>query len=171
MLVFVTISNNTGLPDSGSAAHTDGIHNLGDVTSQLTIHANGNGSENCNAHITSAGNNIDTANSCGLNSAGDKTNTAPMIGVLADNGGLTDTHAILDGSPAIDAGGANCPMNNDQRGQPRPPGQRLRHRRLRIDVHRPHTGAYSPSPRRSQLPAQRRRATSTATTTWTRSTV
>jgi hypothetical protein len=43
---------------------------------------------------------------------------------LANNGGNSQTHALLDGSPAIDAGdNAACaapPVNNvDQRGQPR----------------------------------------------------
>ena len=31
-------------------------------------------------------------------------NTAPMLGPLQDNGGPTFTHALLPGSPAIDAG-------------------------------------------------------------------
>jgi hypothetical protein len=44
--------------------------------------------------------------------------TDPMLGPLADNGGRTQTHALLAGSPAIDAGElgiANPPMF-DQRG-------------------------------------------------------
>jgi predicted outer membrane repeat protein len=44
----------------------------------------------------------------------------PLLGPLADNGGLTLTHALGPGSPAIDAGDpANCP-DTDQRGFPRP---------------------------------------------------
>jgi hypothetical protein len=44
---------------------------------------------------------------------------------LAYNGGPTQTHALLPGSPAIDAGGPDCldttgaPLPTDQRGQPR----------------------------------------------------
>jgi CSLREA domain-containing protein len=38
----------------------------------------------------------------------------PLLGPLANNGGPTNTHALLAGSPAID-GGANCP-STDQRG-------------------------------------------------------
>ena len=46
----------------------------------------------------------------------------PKIGPLADNGGLTRTHALLAGSPAIDAASsANCPPV-DQRGVSRPQG-------------------------------------------------
>ena len=47
----------------------------------------------------------------------------PLLGPLADNGGHTFTHALLPGSPAIDAGDPsfdpnafNPPLVNDQRG-------------------------------------------------------
>jgi hypothetical protein len=44
----------------------------------------------------------------------------PILGELEDNGGFTLTHALLAGSPAIDAGDpTNCPQV-DQRGVPRP---------------------------------------------------
>ena len=42
----------------------------------------------------------------------------PVLGELADNGGLTQTHALLVGSPAIDSG--NTTLTTDQRGLPRP---------------------------------------------------
>lgn len=52
---------------------------------------------------------------------GTKTNPIdPLLGPLEDNGGPTDTHALLIGSPAIDRGDtANCPAM-DQRGALRP---------------------------------------------------
>jgi hypothetical protein len=40
----------------------------------------------------------------------------PMLGPLADNGGRTRTHALLDGSPAIDAGNNAHNFLYDQRG-------------------------------------------------------
>ncbi len=46
----------------------------------------------------------------------------PLLGPLADNSGFTLTHALLDGSPAIDAGNPDpttCPAT-DQRGITRP---------------------------------------------------
>ena len=55
---------------------------------------------------------------------------AGVAPTLADNGGLTRTHALLAGSPAIDRGEA-CPRD-DQRGVARPQGPRVRHRRLRV---------------------------------------
>ena len=46
----------------------------------------------------------------------------PLLGPLADNGGQTQTHALLIGSPAIDTGdNTSCPAT-DQRGLPRPQG-------------------------------------------------
>ena len=39
-----------------------------------------------------------------------------MLGPLADNGGPTPTHALLYGSPAINAGGPTSPLATDQRG-------------------------------------------------------
>src|SRR5262249_31099524 len=49
-----------------------------------------------------------------------------VLGPLQNNGGQTETHALLPGSPAIDAGDAVCtdangaPLTTDQRGKPRP---------------------------------------------------
>ena len=49
-------------------------------------------------------------------------NADPLIGLLQDNGGFTQTMALLPGSPAIDAGeDTNCPAT-DQRGVTRPFG-------------------------------------------------
>ena len=41
---------------------------------------------------------------------------APLLGPLASNGGPTLTHALLDGSPAIDQGSNSLPLLTDQRG-------------------------------------------------------
>jgi CSLREA domain-containing protein len=49
---------------------------------------------------------------------GGLTNVNPMLGPLANNGGSTLTHALLAGSPAINAGGASA-APSDQRGVPR----------------------------------------------------
>jgi hypothetical protein len=53
---------------------------------------------------------------CGAAYAGN-----PMLGPLADNGGSSETHALLPGSPAIDVVPADyCTLAFDQRSQPRP---------------------------------------------------
>ena len=52
--------------------------------------------------------------------AHDITGADPLLGPLADNGGPTWTHALLPGSPAIDAG--DTTLTTDQRGEARPFG-------------------------------------------------
>lgn len=83
--------------------------------------AGGAGFENCwNQGIASAGHNIESLDQCKFIAAGDKVNTNPLLAPLADNGGPTETMALLASSPAIDAG-ADCPPT-DQRGVARPQG-------------------------------------------------
>ena len=69
--------------------------------------------------VTSNGYNISNDNGGGfLTGPGDQINTEPILGPLQDNGGPTFTHALLVGSPAIDAGDPNFtpPPFYDQRG-------------------------------------------------------
>ncbi|MEU9055030.1 choice-of-anchor Q domain-containing protein [Streptomyces sp. NPDC048384] len=72
------------------------------------------------ATITSLGHNIDGDGSCRLTAAGDLPSRDPLVGGLADNGGPTDTVALLPGSLALDAADG-CPAT-DQRGIARPQG-------------------------------------------------
>lgn len=44
----------------------------------------------------------------------------PLLGPLQNNGGPTETHALLEGTPAIDACVNNCTVATDQRGVHRP---------------------------------------------------
>ena len=50
-------------------------------------------------------------------------NDDPLLGELADNGGFSMTHALLEGSPAIDAGDPGTCPDTDQRGIARPQGE------------------------------------------------
>ena len=70
----------------------------------------------------SAGYNLDSDGSCGLTAPGDLSDVDPVLGSLGDNGGLTPTHALLHGSPAIDAGDDLTCATTDQRGVARPQG-------------------------------------------------
>jgi len=75
--------------------------------------------------ILSDGSNISSDTSCGFTASGDMQNTDPLLGPLQDNGGLTETMALLTGSPAIDAGnnvvcGSSYVADEDQRGWKRP---------------------------------------------------
>jgi hypothetical protein len=53
--------------------------------------------------------------------SGSPITTDPNLGSLSLNGGDTPTHAIMNSSPAFDAGG-NCALTTDQRGITRPQG-------------------------------------------------
>jgi hypothetical protein len=68
-----------------------------------------------------------TNGSTGFGAWGDGLNLDPGLGPLADNGGPTFTHALLPGSPALEAGddvilSAPHHFATDQRGQPRKAG-------------------------------------------------
>ena len=91
------------------------------------------GEDNClsslnNILFESLGGNLSDDTTCeGLDHPTDQTDVPTLIAPLADNGGGTRTHALLDGSPAIDnAVQENCGGkvlgDRDQRLAPRPDG-------------------------------------------------
>jgi hypothetical protein len=108
---------------SGNAA-TDGggiINDSGVVTIGNTILETGISGQNIInfGNLTSDGYNLSDDDGGGyLTATGDQINTDPMLGPLQDNGGPTFTHALLTGSPAIDAGDPHFvpPPDYDQRG-------------------------------------------------------
>ena len=119
---YSTLSGNR----AGPAAGYGGIYNgIGTVTLTGTIVANTTGSPNCSGIISEVrGYNLDSDGSCGFTQSTDITDTDPLLGPLADNGGPTRTMALPPGSPAIDKGGTvanGCPAT-DQRGVSRPRG-------------------------------------------------
>ena len=76
--------------------------------------------------ITDGGNNIDSGATCGFSAEnGSLSNTDPLLDVLGDYGGSTQTLPLLSNSPAIDAGDNSVcadtdTVNNlDQRGEAR----------------------------------------------------
>jgi beta-glucanase (GH16 family) len=73
------------------------------------------------ATITSGGANVISDGSCSPIGS-DMSSTNALVGPLADNGGATLTHALLAGSPAIDAADAGACPAVDQRGVNRPQG-------------------------------------------------
>lgn len=123
-----TLSNN-------SAVDVGGIYNFSGATLRIGNTILDGGAQGTNLYnrsagtITSLGYNLSSDAAGGdnttgpggfLNEEGDIRNTAPMLGPLADNGGPTQTHALLSGSPAINRI-HNYP-NTDQRGVTRPQG-------------------------------------------------
>jgi hypothetical protein len=103
-----------------------------------------------------------------LTGPGDQINTDPLLGPLQDNGGPTFTHALLPGSPAIDAGDPNFtpPPFFDQRG----PGFN-RVVNVRIDKGsfevQSSTGTPTPTPTASPTPTPTATATPAQTPTAT----
>jgi hypothetical protein len=125
----VTIANSTLSGNSTSAGGLGaGISNFeGSVILQNSIVADNFYNGNCYGMMTSNGYNLSSDNTCGFNNTGDLNNTDPILGPLQDNGGPTETQALLSGSRAIDAGDpGGCTdargrlLNTDQRGMPRP---------------------------------------------------
>src|SRR5215208_4018592 len=117
------VSNSTFSGNSNNGPFSFGggsIHNeLGTATLKNTIVAKSPSAsgENCGGTITNGGYNLDSGTSCGFPTQNSSKN--PLLGTLADNGGPTKTHALLDGSPAIDKGNSFS-ATTDQRGLPRP---------------------------------------------------
>jgi hypothetical protein len=100
---FVTIANNTG-----STTGAGGIFNSsGTVNIKNSIVGNNTsgGAPNCAGALTASGTNLATDGSCGMGFS-NVPSTGPgglNLGLLANNGGPTQTHALQAGSAAIDA--------------------------------------------------------------------
>ena len=115
-----TLSGNTGVGGGlkNGPNGTVTVKNSIIAYNKLADHTTPN---DCDGVITSLGYNLVSDSSAGLSSPGDLNNTDPLLGPLADNGGLTHTHALLARSLAIDhVPPASCTVDTDQRGVARP---------------------------------------------------
>ncbi len=120
-LEYVTVANNTA-PTYGGV-YSDGVSNASIYMQNTALSNNTNG--NCGgATIVSGGFNLSSDNSCSseLNQNGDQNNKNAKLGALASNGGPTQTHLPLAGSPLINKGKTDNHINFDQRGFTRPVG-------------------------------------------------
>jgi CSLREA domain-containing protein len=112
----------TNVTISGNSAGGTSKSSSGTLTLKNTIVANNPGGD-CAGGVTASSYSLDSGATCGLSGAGDQSNTDPLLGPLANNGGPTRTHALLSGSPAIDTGDPATPPGGclpvDQRGSPR----------------------------------------------------
>jgi hypothetical protein len=125
-----TLSGNSATDVGG------GVYNLGTLHIGNTVLKRGDSGANISngngGTVMSLGYNVSSDDGGGfLTGPGDQINTDPLLGPLQNNGGPTFTHALLPGSPAVDAGDPTFtpPPFYDQRG----PGF-LRVRNGRIDV-------------------------------------
>ena len=105
-----TVTNNTASTNIGGIRHVGGV---GATNLYNTILAGNTAptSPDCNGALTSQGYNlIGDESGCTFSAGtGDIVGTGvspvnPLLSALTDNGGSTFTHALLAGSPAVDAG-------------------------------------------------------------------
>jgi hypothetical protein len=121
VLTNVTITGNSS-PLGAGIYNPEGCYDWGCYTTTITMSNSilwGNtpdqlyNGENCTANISY------TDIQGGFEGEGN-INLDPFLGPLTDNGGLTLTHALSEGSPAIDAGSLDNYPSHDQRGYLRP---------------------------------------------------
>ncbi len=122
---FSTIANNSASSSTGGGI----FENFGSINIRNSIVAF-NGPDNCDKDIAKEAadetNNYSDDDTCGF---GTGDNSTILLGDLADNGGPTETLALLGGDP-VDGASAGCdaindpgvPLPNDQRGFTRPGG-------------------------------------------------
>ena len=132
----LTLTNDTIVGNSAPSGQGGGIDNTSLLSTKSTLLANNGSGGNCESSygtVTSAGYNLSDDGSCDgiLTQTTDVNNTPTQLDPkgLQNNGGPTQTIALLPGSPAVDRiPVANCtdtngnPVTTDQRGVSRPQG-------------------------------------------------
>jgi parallel beta-helix repeat protein len=122
-LVHVTITRNSAPHGSGVGGPVTSVNfpiePSASVLFRNTIVGDNRGGPNCVFAIGSEGGNLDDGTSCYFRGTGDRVNILPRLDAIADNGGLTPTHALRPESLAVDGGVSPCPAT-DQRGVARP---------------------------------------------------
>jgi hypothetical protein len=122
-LISSTITGNAATQGGGFYNHA---HSRLTLTASLVAdNPQGGDCQNFLASITSKGDNLDSDGSCQLTAATDRPSVDPLLGPLQKNRGSTLTHALLPGSPAINAvpwgtNGCGTILISDQRWQARP---------------------------------------------------
>ncbi|MCH7720171.1 MAG: hypothetical protein IH988_04165, partial [Planctomycetes bacterium] len=127
MLINNTVTGNAAT--SNSVSEGGGIYNSGGAVNLtntiVALNTTATSDPDVSGPFTSQGNNLigdgtgstgftDGVNSDQVGTGGSPIN--PLLGPLQDNGGSTSTHALLTGSPAIDAGNNTGVPATDQRG-------------------------------------------------------
>jgi hypothetical protein len=115
----VTLYNTTVANNSVTGGSMEGwaIYDADIFNAYNSILSSSTGNSACVYGVDAGDHNIATDSSCGTTGF---LITDPLLGSLADNGGLTWTHALLTGSLAIDAGDNTTCELVDQRGILRP---------------------------------------------------
>ena len=132
-LTSSTLSGNSvSEPNGGFSPPVGGVSNFfgGTLTVANSLIAAQSGGPNCYGPNSDGGYNLDDGTSCGFSTNNHSlSSTNPLLDPagLKDNGGPTQTIALLPGSPAIDAmppgvNGCGTTITTDQRGVSRPQG-------------------------------------------------
>jgi CSLREA domain-containing protein len=121
----LSIESSTIASNNAPTTGFGGIFAVGDPTTTVNVkntivsdNATTDCATNFSATITSLGHNLNGGDSCGFTQPTDQEGTDPLLGPPSDNGGPTQTHALLAGSPARDEGASD--QGEDQRGKVRP---------------------------------------------------
>jgi pectin methylesterase-like acyl-CoA thioesterase len=120
-LKYVTITNNQANIGGGVYGYTSS--NISAIHTIIGGNSATTSSPDIAGDLNSEGYNlIENSQGCLIsgNTTGNILNADPMLFGLSNNGGLTKTHALESGSPAIDAGKPGAGIPNDQRGRQRP---------------------------------------------------
>ncbi|MFI5454074.1 MAG: choice-of-anchor Q domain-containing protein [Isosphaerales bacterium] len=156
-LTACTISDNSAAMDAGGLAAAHGTATLTDTIVAANTGSGGAASDVPNdfAGIVTGKHNLFGTGGSGQIQGGIQGNIVLTslgglgLGPLFDNGGLTQTQALLPGSPAIGAGKAVSGITTDQRGQP-------------LDSPQPDIGAFQFQPGQGVAPTSPFIVTSTA---------
>jgi len=121
----LTVNSRVELTNSTLSGNSDNVNNKGSLYAATGSSINLNNTvvtssstPNClgtSGSITADNRNIIEDGSCTTSAL----SIDPMLGTLTNNGGLTETHALLAGSPAIDGANPSLCPDADQRGEPR----------------------------------------------------
>lgn len=132
---IATVTYTTISANASSSAYAGGVTNSGGTITLVgcivAANTSASGGPDIQGNVANGGNNligvqdtamnfVNNANGCKVGSAGTPLN--PQLGPLTNNGGKTPTHALLAGSPAINAGGTAGVPATDQRDAPRNQG-------------------------------------------------
>ena len=119
-LASTTVAANLTDGKGGGIAFTPAITFTNTLVANNTAAGTPGNCSTVSGSINSSGS-LESGSDCNLSTPGNIQQADPLLGPLQDNGGQTNTRALLTGSPAIDAGSASCPTG-DQRGTVRPLG-------------------------------------------------
>ncbi len=119
-LTNVTLTGNNALFNAGGVASRGGTLTLKNTLLSGNFKTDNGQKWNCNKALAGASFSLSSDSTCSLGAGRD--NVALPLRPLASNGGYTQTHLLIKGSPASDSGtGLGCPAT-DQRGVGRPQG-------------------------------------------------